>query len=524
MIDTKTLTWVAVGLGLAGACTVVDKGDYTFSDNPDATGGEESGGGTGGARGGASGNSGTGMTAGEGGEATGGRGGTTSGTGGDAGSGTSGDGGGGTGGAGDGCAPNPCDHGGTCTSTGNGFTCDCADGYDGDTCETDINECNPDPCQNGGRCTDHVAAFECTCQSQFTGLKCELPRFEIITLGPRSYARAVSADGSVVLGAFANPDGFWRPYFRSTGNMPEEVQGIPSNLRMANVRPNAISGNGLHWVGQYDSTASAGSPLPIGGTAAAIDMFGLPPDPVAYGALLDVDANATQPVGYVNNTQPGGYRAFFWNSQGMPSPLTPPMVGTMGMPQMWEAGATTRDGRITSGSLQDAQGSWWVVHWGAAGVTLPPHSQGPAGSRRIFVHGMSVNPLRVVGSYDDPAISGLAFVTDGGRFSILAPMGSGTTMGPVSTNAWDVNDDATVIVGDMDGGGMAGMPTRNAVVWPYQFPPAPRTVEDILRGANVDLRGAHLSIAYGVSADGKIVVGEAVDMGGGQVGFIARLP
>ena len=520
MISRNTLTRVAVGLGLVGACTVVDKGDYTFTDNPDATGGD-AGDGTGGAQGGSSGssgNSGTGGTAGEGGEATGGKGGT----GGDAGGGTSGDGGGGTGGTGDDCDP-PCENGGVCTSSG---TCDCADGWEGETCEDDIDDCEPNPCLNGGTCTDHTAAFECACPSQYTGLKCELPRFEIITLGPRSYARAVSADGSVVLGAYANPDGMWRPYFWSSGSMPLGVQGIPMMLRQANVRPNAISGNGLHWVGEYDYMATPGATTPIGGTATQAGMFLFPVgDPVNVGSLLDVDANGTQPVGFVDSTQPNGRRAFIWNSQGMPSELPPPMVGSSMMHRLYEAGATTRDGRITSGSLEDFGGTWFVVHWGGAGVTLPPPAMGPAGTRRIYVHAVSNNPPRVVGSFDDPAIPGLAFVTDGARFNVMAPMNT-MMMGPLPSVAWDINDDGTVIVGDHQdmGMGMTGTPGRVAVIWPYQFPPAPVLVETRLRESNVDLRGARLITAYGVSADGKTIVGEAFEMGGGQVGFIARLP
>ena len=36
----------------------------------------------------------------------------------------------------DDCDPNPCKNGGTCTDKVNSFTCACADGFEGDTCET----------------------------------------------------------------------------------------------------------------------------------------------------------------------------------------------------------------------------------------------------------------------------------------------------------------------------------------------------------------------------------------------------
>jgi uncharacterized membrane protein len=515
-----------VALGLVGACTVVDKGDYTFTDNPDATGGEDSGG-TGGAQGGSGNSSGTGGTAGEGGEDTGGS--SGSGTGGSTG-GTSGDGGGGTGGAGDGCDPNPCENDGACTVSGDSFTCRCAEGWEGETCSINTEDCEPDPCQNGGQCMDLVAGYVCMCPPSYTGIKCELPRFELITLtgtatNPRGYARAVSADGTVVLGAHVNVDGLWRPYFWSSGGMPLGVQGIPSNLRMANVRPNAISGNGLHWVGETDFPATPGDTQPIGGTATANTTFNMPTD-AAYGALLDVDLNATQSVGYVEYTPPIGDRAFWWDTSGRPIQLDPPMVGSSMMdPQRFGAGAITRDASIIAGSLQDMGGSWWVVHWGQPGSSLPPPVAAESGTRDVRVHGVSANGQVVVGSYDSAVSSGLAFVTQATRFNIISPPPpSGGGMTPIPANAWDINDDGTIIVGDMQAMGGMGMAGRVAVVWQNQLPPMPVPVDLILRDLGVDLRGARLTIAYGVSADGKVVVGEVFDTSGVQHGFIARLP
>merc|ERR1712072_752637 len=71
------------------------------------------------------------------------------------------------------CAPNPCKNGGTCKDGVNSFTCTCAAGYSGDTCETNINECASNPCKNGGTCHDGVNSFTCTCATGYSGSTCE---------------------------------------------------------------------------------------------------------------------------------------------------------------------------------------------------------------------------------------------------------------------------------------------------------------------------------------------------------------
>jgi len=72
----------------------------------------------------------------------------------------------------DDCDPNPCENNGTCTDGENSFTCDCVDGFTGDTCETDIDECLSFPCLNGGTCSDGINSFTCNCTADFTGPTC----------------------------------------------------------------------------------------------------------------------------------------------------------------------------------------------------------------------------------------------------------------------------------------------------------------------------------------------------------------
>ncbi|PZR09402.1 MAG: hypothetical protein DI536_22765 [Archangium gephyra] len=70
------------------------------------------------------------------------------------------------------CAPNPCLNGGTCTDGVNGFTCACPAGFSGATCEANVDDCAPNPCLNGGTCTDGVDAFTCACATGYSGATC----------------------------------------------------------------------------------------------------------------------------------------------------------------------------------------------------------------------------------------------------------------------------------------------------------------------------------------------------------------
>jgi hypothetical protein len=74
----------------------------------------------------------------------------------------------------DACASKPCKNGGACGNTLQGFSCDCAPGYNGKRCEDPIDHCSDEPCQNGGSCQQQHHGCTCACPPGFGGPNCEV--------------------------------------------------------------------------------------------------------------------------------------------------------------------------------------------------------------------------------------------------------------------------------------------------------------------------------------------------------------
>ncbi|KAE8294410.1 Sushi, nidogen and EGF-like domain-containing protein 1 [Larimichthys crocea] len=63
---------------------------------------------------------------------------------------------------------------GTCRNQVGSFHCECAVGFSGKRCQTDINECLSEPCKHGGTCEDQPGSYLCQCPQGFKGQSCEI--------------------------------------------------------------------------------------------------------------------------------------------------------------------------------------------------------------------------------------------------------------------------------------------------------------------------------------------------------------
>jgi len=74
----------------------------------------------------------------------------------------------------DDCIDNTCLNNGICIDGLNSYSCQCEMGFEGDNCETNIDDCKNKPCLNGGVCSDGVDSYTCECVTGFEGDNCEI--------------------------------------------------------------------------------------------------------------------------------------------------------------------------------------------------------------------------------------------------------------------------------------------------------------------------------------------------------------
>lgn len=357
-----------------------------------------------------------------------------------------------------------------------------------DECESTVS-----PCANGGECTDTEQGFVCACNVRFTGPACEHLKFRGIGLiqgQPNSWAAAISADGSFILGSAGADLETQAPvrFPRELGSVPQAL-GTP--IGWSQCQASAISGDGA-WVG--------GSCSGDGGFAG----FTWTPSTGALAVVTPEDI----PVRYQGSTPNGKVRTgSLMPSDGYQQPFRwTAATGYVGLPisepgdhEGWDI---SDDGSTIVGDyLGPEVGSVRAAfRWTTTSSTtyLPV----PVGLSGQIARAISGDGSVIVGYAETEADTARALRWSG---SAMQPddLGDGFM--------FDVNHDGSVMVG-MNG-------ANEIVIWKV----GTFNVLVTLLDETPDLEGWILTDAVAISADGKWVTGNGTH-DGHEEGWIARLP
>lgn len=103
------------------------------------------------------------------------------------------------------CSTNSCKNGATCHDLLGTFNCTCAPGFEGRTCDVDINECaRANLCMNGGTCVNLIGSSKCVCKG-YEGPRCERDINECESASyPCQNGRCFNTNGSFGCECFSN--------------------------------------------------------------------------------------------------------------------------------------------------------------------------------------------------------------------------------------------------------------------------------------------------------------------------------
>ncbi len=296
-----------------------------------------------------------------------------------------------------------------------------------------------------------------------------------------SYALGISADGSVVCG-YSSAPGCFVPFrwTAASGMINVGVQGLCSGYCQI---PYAISGDGASIVGGGVCNAWRW-------TATGTGRY--PPAPgLGYTTALAVNYDGSVAVGKANPVQNYQATACVWTQAGVTI-----------VPNALSANAVSADGLVVAGEAY--QGGF---RWTAAGGT---QNIAPFVASCANVDGSVLAGYVIAGST----------VTHAARWTAsTGGVSLGMVPGETQAGARGISWDGNVIVGFA---GSSAIQTHRATVWTPRLGLADLNAYLPSLGAN--LSGWTLLEAYGVSADGRTIVGVGTHGAVVHEAWIATLP
>ena len=320
---------------------------------------------------------------------------------------------------------------------------------------------------------------------------------------PESIARAVNADGSIVVGYDGTPHAFrWTSL---TGLVDLGTGGQPHSFAYG------ISGDATTIVGRFGDAPEGEAYRPFRWTAESgiVQLTGFGDPSFAYGVAHDASFDGTVIVGGCSGAVDGGSstHATGWVNAGPPLDL-----GTLDVDGESEALAISSDGSVIVGFDATVSGALRSVRWSAengwAAELLGPM---PGASGYSLAAGVTSDGKTIVGTAGAAQSHAFRWTQEGGYEDL------GSVLGYPNAIANAISGDGTVIVGDcfdMSGG------TSVATMWSAQTGMV--DLNKYLANIGVDMTGWALRDATGVSDDGQVIVGWG-EHNGEHEGFVVTL-
>jgi probable HAF family extracellular repeat protein len=306
-----------------------------------------------------------------------------------------------------------------------------------------------------------------------------------------SFAKGVSADGTVVVGKSSSSNG--AEAFRWTAQTGIVGLGdlLPNPPFESDAR--AISADGLVIAGQGHTTLDAAYRCTT--TSGMTELPQLPGGFIGGGGATALSADGCVAVGHDNSAN--GYEAFRWVAgQGIQG------LGDLPGGDFWsEATAVSADGQVVVGYSKTATGNRafrWEAGLGMVELAVLP------GATQSYAWGISADGSVIVGSSNGRPVQWTA-AAGMAPLDVAHPEQYGS--------AYATSPDGTTTVGTA---------TAGACVWDVQH--GRRYLADVLTNVyGLDLSGWSLYQACAISSDGLTIVGDGVNPSGSYEGWIARL-
>lgn len=307
--------------------------------------------------------------------------------------------------------------------------------------------------------------------------------------GGNSWARGVSADGTVVVGASTDDTGAIQAFRWTEGDGMVGLGFLPGGM---DSRASAASADGTVVVGwgESDIGDQAFRWTEVGGM---VGLGFLPGD--TRSSATGVSTDGTVVVGWSFGEINHSHQAFRWTEAiGLVGLDHPPGVTSS------EAYGVSADGTVVVGESASDIGNQafrWTAADGMVGLGhLPGRGQGGAA-------GVSGDGSVVVGTEGRHpyTLESFRWTEADGMVSL------GTPQSGIDTRANTVSADGTVVVGWVESSKTQF--GTDAVRWTEVG--GMKSIHDLLSSSGIDVAGWDIFNAHGVSRDGSVIVGEALE-------------